>query len=62
MQPIGVRVTRRERRRAWKGHPTGRRRTRKVVTTYGRHQRDRDWREAVRAAIEAFEAGEGDGR
>jgi len=36
-------VLRRERRRAWKGTPTGRRATRIVHTTYGRHQKAREW-------------------
>lgn len=39
--------------------PTGRRATRKVETTYGRKQKERDWlaaREAVIAAAEACDA------
>ena len=46
--------SRRERRAAAKGIPRGRRATRKVQTTYGRHQRDRDWRAAMDATREAF--------
>jgi len=38
-----ARVLRRERRRAWKGIPTGRRATRVVQTTRGRHQKAREW-------------------
>jgi hypothetical protein len=37
-------IRRRSRRRAWRGTPTGRRATRKVITTYGRHQRQAAWR------------------
>lgn len=59
--PPGERVLRRERRHAWKGTPGRPRATRKVETTYGRHQRARD-REAawalVFAAIRASKAGE----
>lgn len=43
MMPENARVLRRERRRAWRGTPTGRRATRKVETTYGRKQKARDW-------------------
>ena len=39
-----TRVWRKTRRRALRGVPTGRRATREVQTTYGRHQKDRDWR------------------
>jgi hypothetical protein len=38
MMPENTRVLRRERRREWRGIPTGRRSTRKVETTYGRKQ------------------------
>jgi hypothetical protein len=51
-----TRVLRRERKRAWKHTPTGRRATHAVQTTYGRHQRDRDWRESFAAAVAAFKA------
>jgi hypothetical protein len=40
---------RRERRRAWKGFPGGRRATHATETTYGKGQRDRDRREAFSA-------------
>lgn len=38
VRPVGVRVLRRERRRAWKGTKTGRHATRRVKTVYGRGQ------------------------
>jgi hypothetical protein len=38
-----TRVWRRSQRRAWRGTPTGRRATRKVQTTYSRHQRQAAW-------------------
>ncbi len=56
MRPSGTRVLRRERRREWRGQPTGRRATHAVETTYGRHQRDRDWRESMRQAVAEFKA------
>jgi len=54
--PEHDRVLRRERRRAWRGEPTGRRWTRKVETTYGRKQKARDWRAAWQEAIDAATA------
>jgi len=48
--PEGSRVLRRERRRAWRGTPTGRRATHEVRTTYGRKQKARDWAAAWGAA------------
>jgi hypothetical protein len=54
MRPPDGKPTRRGMRRARRGMPTGRRATHAVQTTYGRHQRDRDWRETMCAAIEAF--------
>lgn len=56
--PERARVLRRERRRAWRGHPTGRRATHAVETTYGRKQKERD-RLALFAALTATTAGEG---
>jgi hypothetical protein len=41
MMPENTRVLRRERRRAWRGIPAGRRSTRVVETTYGRKQKAR---------------------
>lgn len=55
--PERGRVLRRERRRAWRGHPTGRRSTHEVETTYGRKQKERD-RLALFAQITATAAGE----
>jgi hypothetical protein len=57
MMPEHDRVLRRERRRAWRGIPTGRRATRKVETTYGRKQKARDWLAAWQAAA-ATEGGQ----
>ena len=51
--PERTRVLRRERRKAWRGTPTGRRTTRTVKTTYGRKQRERDRLAAWQAATEA---------
>lgn len=51
------RVLRRERRRAWRGTPTGRRATHEVETTYGRKQKERD-RLALFATIAAATAAE----
>jgi hypothetical protein len=48
--PEGGRVLRRERRRAWRGTPTGRRSTHTVETAYGRKQKARDWLAARQAA------------
>jgi len=59
VMPEGSRVLRRERRRAWRGAPAGRRATHEVRTTYGRKQKARDWLAAQQAAIAAFAAGEG---
>lgn len=56
--PEHTRVLRRERRRAWRGTPTGRRATRKVETTYGRKQKARDWLAAWNAANVAATATE----
>ena len=50
--PERARVLRRERRRARRGTPTGRRATHEVETTYGRKQKERD-RLALFAAITA---------
>lgn len=50
-------VLRRERHRAWRGTPTGRRATHEVETTYGRKQKERD-RLALFAAITAATATE----
>jgi hypothetical protein len=61
MQPIGVRVTRRGRRRAWKGHPAGRRATHTVQTTYGKHQRNRPW-QGRPAAVAASGTGHEEGQ
>jgi hypothetical protein len=47
MMPEHDRVLRRERRRAWRGTPTGRRSTRKVETTCGRKQKMREWQAAA---------------
>lgn len=60
MRPLGTRVLRRERRREWRGFPSGRRATHAVVTAYGRHQRDRDHREAFSAFCAQRRAGAGD--
>lgn len=49
MRPLNTQVLRRERRREWRGFPSGRRATHAVVTAYGRHQRDRASREAFSA-------------
>lgn len=49
--PAGIRVLRRERRKAWRGTPTGRRATHAVQTTYGRRQRDAEWRARMAIAI-----------
>lgn len=57
MVPERSGVLRRERRRAWRGTPTGRRATHEVETTYGRRQKERD-RLALFAAIAATAAGE----
>jgi hypothetical protein len=58
--PDHDRVSRRERRRAWRGIPAGRRVTHKTETTYGRKQRERDRLAAWQAAIDAATAaGEG---
>lgn len=54
MMPEGTRVLRKERRKAWRGTSRGRRSTHQVRTTYGKGQRDRDWREAMSAAVAAF--------
>jgi hypothetical protein len=51
--PEHSRILRRERRRAWRGTPTGRRSTREVKTTYGRKQKARDWLAARQAVIAA---------
>jgi hypothetical protein len=60
--PEHDRISRREQRRAWRGTPAGRRATRKVETTYGRKQRERDRLAAWQAAIDADKAaGEGNG-
>ena len=40
MRPEGTRVLRRERHKAWRGIPRGRRTTHKVETTFGRGQRE----------------------
>lgn len=50
MRPAGVRVLRRERRRAWKGIPRGRRATHQAVAVWGQ-QHDLA---AARAAHTAF--------
>jgi hypothetical protein len=50
--PQDTRVLRRERRKAWRGTPTGRRATHEVKTTYGAGQRRRD-REARWAELRA---------
>ena len=50
--PANTRVLRRERRKAWRGTPTGRRATHEVRTTYGAGQRRRDW-EAIWAEVRA---------
>jgi len=38
-----TRCRRKDRRRALRGVPTGRRATHEVETAYGRHQKERDW-------------------
>lgn len=43
MRPLNGKPTRRGLRRASRGLPHGRRATHQVLTTYGRHQRARDW-------------------
>jgi hypothetical protein len=53
--PEGSRVLRRERRREWRGTPTGRRSTHTVETAYGRKQKEQD-RIALFAAIAATAA------
>jgi hypothetical protein len=59
MMPEGARELRRERRRYWRGMPTGRH-PRTVQTTYGRHQKARDRAEAFSAfCAERRELGEG---
>jgi hypothetical protein len=55
--PEDARVLRREQRHAWRGIPSGRRPTRKVLTTYGRKQRARDWLAAWQAADTAASFG-----
>lgn len=42
MRREGRGPSRRERRAAAKGEPTGRRSTHRVLTSYGRHQKERD--------------------
>jgi hypothetical protein len=59
--PERTRVLRRERRRAWRGIPAGRRATHKTETTYGRKQKARDWLAAWNAATEAATTAEGNG-
>ena len=54
--PEHDRILRRERRRAWRGIPTGRRVTHEVKTAYGRKQKARDWLAAWQAATEAATA------
>lgn len=49
--------SRRERHAAHKGQPTGRRATHLVVTSYGRHQKDRDHRAAFTAMLQAWREG-----
>jgi hypothetical protein len=53
MRPQGTRAWRKDGRRARRGVPTGRRATHIAETTYGRHQKDRDWRESWDAALRA---------
>lgn len=43
MMPLNGKPWRRGLRRAKRGETTGRRVTHRVETTYGRHQRERDW-------------------
>jgi hypothetical protein len=43
VRPLGVRDWRKNRRKAWRGNPTGRRATHAVKTAYGRHQKARAW-------------------
>jgi hypothetical protein len=50
--PEHARVMRRERRKAWRGVPRGRRATHEVRTTYGRKQRERDRLALFAAAME----------
>lgn len=50
MMPEHCRVLRRERRKAWRGIPGGRKATRQVETAYGRKQRERDRHAAFLAA------------
>lgn len=61
MTPQGTRVWRKTRRKALRGVPTGRRVTRVVQTTYGRHQKDAEhrapWAEARAAELEAVTRG-----
>jgi hypothetical protein len=39
VRPLGVRYWRKNRRKAWRGIPAGRRATHAIETTYGRHQK-----------------------
>lgn len=55
MQPEGTRVRRKDRRKAWRGLPRGRRATHQAETAYGRQQRERDRLAAWQAAREAAE-------
>ena len=58
--PEHDRILRRERRRAWRGIPTGRRVTHEIKTAYGRKQKARDWLAARNEAIAAATAAEGE--
>jgi hypothetical protein len=57
MRPENTRVLRKGLRESERGIPTGRRATHPVRTTYGRKQRDHDWREALADMRARFEAG-----
>jgi hypothetical protein len=54
--PEHGRFLRRERRKAWRGIPGGRKATHQVETTYGRKQRERDRQAAFMAACAAARA------
>jgi hypothetical protein len=55
MSPEGTRILRKDRRKAWRGQPKGRRGTHKVLTTYGAGQRRAAWIASWRAARAAWD-------
>ena len=59
MSPENTRVWRKTRRQAQRGIPTGRRSTRTVQTTCGRHQREAEWFARWAASRELAEVSRG---